>query len=438
MRRFGGATHLWGGHCVPLQAGDFEKREGIPYSGWPFDYESIVPYYRRAHRLLRIGEFDYDAQRIASTLGLALFPFDPTVACSTVSRYHAMRFGPEFAQVLNDAPNLRVMLYANVTSIHLRPASSAVDHVLVHTLAGNSLRVAARTFVLAAGGIDNARILLASNRDRLRGLGNQNDLVGRFFQGHIWYRASRIVPAANHRFLRAYVDRFPYEESAAVGFHVALPERLCIARGLPMYRTEFAAGSFLIDAGNQVQRAFAGKERLDARSIGMLAAHPLATANRLLCRAEPTSDYYHLDNYPEHLPNPDSRILLSERRDELGQPRSKIRWRISAQDKRGLIEAQHILAGEVGRSGYGRMRIEIPEHEEHLLEGAHSGYHHIGTTRMNDDTRQGVVDRNARVHDVANLYVAGSSVFPTGGWPNPTLTIVALSMRLADHLKNLL
>ncbi|HRA78666.1 MAG TPA: GMC family oxidoreductase [Burkholderiaceae bacterium] len=437
MRRFGGSTHLWGGHCVPLQPGDFEKRPGIAYSGWPFGHDELVPYYRRAHELLQIGAFDYDAAMLARKLGVTLFPFDPAVVQSTVSRYNPMRFGAEFGQLLNDAANVRVMLFANVTSVNLGAGRSSVGDVTVRTLAGNAFGVAARRFVLASGGIDNARILLASDREQPHGLGNQHDLVGRFFQGHLWFRASRIVPAGNARFLRAYVDRFRYEERASVGFHVALPDRLSIEMQLPMFRSELAIGSFVVDAGSQVRRAMAGREALDAESIRVLATRPLAAANRMICRAEPAPDYYALDNYPEQLPNPESRIMLSKQRDALGQPLSKIRWRISSHDKQGLIEAQRILAREVGRSGYGRMQIRIPEQEEHPLDGAHTGYHHIGTTRMHDDPRQGVVDRDARVHGVANLFVAGSSVFPTGGWPNPTLTIVALSIRLADHLKRL-
>lgn len=436
MRYFGGSTNHWGGQCVPLQPGDFEKRPGIARSGWPFTYDEIVPYYRRAHEVLKIGAFDYDATRLSRDLNLSLFPFSPATVQSVASRYNPLRFGLEYGQLLNDAANIKVMLFANVTAINLDSSHNFVRDVAVRTFAGNAFTVTAKKIVLATGGIENARILLSSNHDQPKGLGNQHDLVGRFFQGHLWRPAGRIVPAGNTPFLRAYVDRFDYQDRASVGFHIALPDRLAIDRQLPKFRSEIAVGSPLLEAGKRVRRALKNpRKTLSYEDIGVLASRPLDTANRLICEVDPTPEYYLLNNYTEQLPNPESRIMLSHRRDAMGQSLSKIDWRISPQDWQGLIAAQHIIAHEVGRSGFGRMKIELPEQPEHTLDRVGTGYHHIGTTRMHEDPRQGVVDGNARVHGLANLFVAGSSVFPTGGWPNPTLTIVALSVRLADHLK---
>ena len=143
---------------------------------------------------------------------------------------------------------------------------------------------------------------------------------------------------------------------------------------------------------------------------------------------------YRLNNFLEQVPNPESRIVLSQDKDVLGLNKAAINWRLSEIDKEGLRRAQNLIAAEVGRSGFGRMRIELPAEENVLLEGASGGAHHMGTTRMHVDPRYGVVDANCRIHGVKNMFVAGSSVFPTGGFANPTLTIVALAIKLADHM----
>jgi choline dehydrogenase-like flavoprotein len=144
---------------------------------------------------------------------------------------------------------------------------------------------------------------------------------------------------------------------------------------------------------------------------------------------------YRLFNFVEQIPNPESRVTLSDEKDALGLRRVRLKWQLSELDKHGIRRAHELLALEVGRSGFGRLRIELPEHEEEILHGAVGGHHHMGTTRMSDDPKAGVVDADCRLHGLHNLYVAGSSVFPTSGFSNPTLTLVALSLRLADHLK---
>jgi choline dehydrogenase-like flavoprotein len=143
-------------------------------------------------------------------------------------------------------------------------------------------------------------------------------------------------------------------------------------------------------------------------------------------------------NYVEQTPNPDSRIGLAQERDALGLNRATVDWRLTELDKIGIRKALKVIADEIGRSGFGRMRIDLSEHQDVILEGADGGAHHLGTTRMHDDPRHGVVDADCRMHDLANCFIAGSSTFPCGGYENPTLTIVAMAIRLGDHLKALM
>jgi choline dehydrogenase-like flavoprotein len=145
--------------------------------------------------------------------------------------------------------------------------------------------------------------------------------------------------------------------------------------------------------------------------------------------------YYTLNNFVEQTPNPNSRIRLADERDALGIPLAAVEWRLTDLDKFGIRRAHELIAAEAGRSGFGRLRLELKDAQEVPLEGAAGGYHHMGTTRMHDSPLLGVVDRNAKVYGLENLYVAGSSVFPTSGYINPTMTITALALRLSDHLK---
>ena len=159
----------------------------------------------------------------------------------------------------------------------------------------------------------------------------------------------------------------------------------------------------------------------------------LGTVARCKSNAPPTA--YLLENHVEQTPNPDSRVTLSVKKDPLNRPQPQLKWKLSPLDQEGVIKAQRLIAHEVGRSGFGRMRIEMGEEANDFLEKATGNGHHMGTTRMDDDPARGVTDGNAKVHYTSNLYVAGSSLFPRCGWSNPTLTIVATSIRLADHLK---
>ena len=139
-------------------------------------------------------------------------------------------------------------------------------------------------------------------------------------------------------------------------------------------------------------------------------------------------------NELEQAPNPASRVRLIEQRDALGMPRVQLEWRLSGLDKRSIRRAHELLARELGRAGLGRLQLMLSEDEHRWPPELGGGRHHMGTTRMHRDPARGVVDPDCRVHGVGNLYVAGSSVFPTVGAANPTLTIVALALRLADHL----
>jgi choline dehydrogenase-like flavoprotein len=448
LRFFGGSTNHWGGHCTPLRPGDFEARPQIS-DGWPIGYRDLEPYYRRAHEVIGLGPFDYRAEVIARRLGLPLAPFDPARVQTVVSRYQAKRFGPDFRAELSKARALDVVLHANVTLIDRHRDKPVVRQALVQTLDGTTFQVRARLFVLAAGGIENARLLLASDNVEAGGLGNGAGLVGRYFMDHIWYPSGVIVPADPRSRYDLYGGEIPLAkaEGSDLGYaaraHLAMPEAVVRAEQIPDFRVEIGVGHNFTGRSDAIHSARELHADLWARRWPDDLRYHLANifdapgdvvAELMGWKRQGT--YLVLNNHVEQTPNPDSRISLATQRDRLGQRRAAVDWRLSPIDKFGIRRAQELIAAEVGRSGFGRLRIELADVEALVLAGADGGAHHMGTTRMSDDPRRGVVDRHCRMHGLENLYVAGSSVFPRCGYANPTLTITALSLRLADHLRH--
>ena len=448
LRYFGGSTNRWGGHCAPMRPVNFETSPSIPYSGWPFGYDELHPYYLRAHDMLDLGPFRYDADYVSRLLNLPLFPLDPARVETVISRYNTKRFGPDFRDELDRAANVKVVLYANVTLIDRDSVNPTVNRVAVATLDGKAFEVVARIFVLAAGGIENARLLLHSRNVETTGLGNGHDLVGRFFMEHIWYQCSTIVPFDEAALYKIYGSEIPLSEHEGLDLpyriraHLALPEDVVRREQIPDFRAEIRIGFSLSrsDIVLPAEKLYADLKQMGwpndfLNHLANIAYDPASILARLT-RAEQMGYAYILLNNFEQTPNPNSRIRLSEERDVLDMPLAVVEWRLTDLDKYGIRRAHELIAAEVDRAGFGRFRMEIEDAEEVLLVGASGISHHMGTTRMHNDPHLGVVDANAKVHGLANFFVAGSSVYPTAGYINPTLTITALALRLADHLRD--
>ncbi|MCC0018267.1 MAG: GMC family oxidoreductase [Rhodobiaceae bacterium] len=433
LRYFGGTTNHWGGQCLPLEPDDFERKEWIEHSGWPYGYDELEPYYERAHALMKLGPFDYRPGPLAAALGLETFPFDPGRVRTTMAKYNRFRFGLEFADEIGAAKNIQTFIYADVTGLEFDDAAGqSISTVNISTIAGNSFAVKSRVFILAAGGIENARLLLISNTQRPMGIGNHSDCVGRYFMDHLWYPSGLILPGSGKPSFGLYLSEIPYQ-GYAVRCHLNLSHELTQALRLTKYRSELGA------VDQQYYRLWHLYHRgPDAGDIMHLIADPFATGQALKCRSDTPPGAYLLKNYVEQTPNPASRVMLSGEKDMFGRSQTDLDWQISAQDHNSVVAAQIAIAQEVGRSGFGRARIDIgkiAEDSREALQGCGGGAHHMGTTRMSANPANGVADGDARVHATNNLYIAGSSLFPTGGCANPTLTIIAMTLRLADHLR---
>ena len=397
LRFFGGTTNHWAGLCGRMAAIDLRKRSWIPGSGWPFDPAELEPFYARAEPILDIGPFDVPDP------SLKPFDFGPGAGIGTIVKQYSppTRFGPVFGPALRAAKTVEVVLRGNVTELQSDSEARRIESIRVVTLEGNHFRVAARTFVLATGGIENARLLLASGAPRSNGLGNEHDLVGRFFMDH-WYQqlgVARVVLAAPPNAVALY--NWPPQRDTATG--------------------RVTQGRFVLS------NALQAEHRLPNDGFGLIPLkkpervpliHAVSATTRALAPPDPGgTTLANLTIDLEPLPSPDNRVTLGDAVNALGSREPILLWDLTPGDRDGALRSLSVFAAELGRSLRGRVRIEwTPRHDWRKLSYS---AHHIGTTRMHEDPKEGVVDPNGRVHRLSNLYVTGSSVFPTAGLVNP-------------------
>jgi len=449
VRAFGGTTRHWfspgdeSWAARPLDPVDFEIRPGIRYSGWPFDRAHLDPYYAHAQALCQLGPFDYDPSRWTApsrTPPLAL----PSGAVGTTLFQHGTADFDGYYQELVRAPNVTLLLHASVVDLATGEDPDRVDRVEVRREDGSRCFVRARLVVLAAGGIENPRLLLLSRRVHGRGLGNDRDLVGRFFAERLSARTGFIVPVIPDLAGRA---SFYHVHEAAPGVRVQGALRVPDAvqrerqllncafflapRSLSMTAESVRSVATLVKARRRrpLPAGLLGHLRNIATGLGDLGTF----ARDRLRRPDGASSVLVIRAQAEQAPNPDSRVTLGTRRDRFGLPVARVDWRPTSSDRASIRASQEAVDTVLRAAGLGHVELMLgDEHPPALLEG---NFHHLGATRMHTDPSLGVVDADCRVHGVRNLYVAGSSVFPTYGCSNPTLTVVALALRLADHLK---
>jgi choline dehydrogenase-like flavoprotein len=440
---------MWGGWCRPLERIDFEQRDWVPYSGWPFGKDHLDPYYERAQEVCGLGPYHYDLEDWRSGAQSHRIGNGDERLVDTVIQINNRRFGTKFFSVICDAANIKLLLHANAIDIETALSGREVTNLHVATLEGNHFKVAARIYILATGGIENARLLLASRRNHRNGVGNNNDLVGRFFNEHLHAVAAKIEP--NEVFAQNHFYRNHKVDGVLLFGTLTLNERTLRQERLLNFSATFhnPDDPYDIFINKQTTPAFRSLARL-ARSIQLrkwpdmfgrnsatLFSSPANTVNLVYSRyVKPRRRQLVVCCRTEQVPNPVSRVVLGNELDALGVPKVKLDWRISDVDIASIQTGARILTEALQKAGIGRIYPLIDgSSNSDWVSKISDGPHQMGTTRMHCDPKLGVVDENCRIHGISNLYVAGTSVFPTVGWANPTLTVVALALRLADHLK---
>jgi choline dehydrogenase-like flavoprotein len=473
MRVFGGSCTLWGGGCMPLSALDLGPRDWVPHSGWPLSPAELVPYYQRARTFCGIQEHALEGDRFLAPLPRPPVPFTGTLVNQIFVRSPVL-FGQAYRAQLERAPDITVLLHANLLELEATDDGGSVRLARIGSLAGRRGTVRARHYVLACGGIENARLLLLSDSVQPQGLGNRHDLVGRYFMDHPSGKLGTLHAGSAERLARPYDRQLgkgaapPFPE-IGLSEQVQRAQRLLngrvhpflvegpVPRGLRALRgLRTALRKRPTDESSLLQERLCATMRSEAPpeagpapnggSLGKLAlqvgmglgdvAHGLA--RKLADKPVVRTSHVDLVGYFEQAPNPASRISLGEERDALGQRKVRIDWRLTELDRHTYRTAASLFGNELARACGGRFELEPwLAGDDGAPPQVRGTAHHLGTTRMADDPRRGVVDRHCRVHGMDNLHIAGSSVFPTGGWAFPTFTIVALSLRLADRLQML-
>ena len=452
-RIVGGNSRFWDGFCRPLDEHDFQKRKWIPHSGWPFSKSDLTKYYEQAGTVLKLSPPHLDPSYGLEELGhqngqRAGFLNDRVI--NSVSQYSPVkRVARMYLKHLRASERLMVLLHANAIEIETDPAARTVRRLCAVTLRGRKVYVSARLYVLAAGGIENARLLLASNRVRAGGLGNEHDLVGRFFMDHPQVMAGEIQPSESWTGHTLYDDKAEHRILAAGGTRLAarysLSPKVQKSEGL-LNGLVWLSSNFGIE-GTEIERSFLNIRRALGqglgrsagsllRDVGKLLGHPVVSVRLMLVdwlKPEILRRGIQLRAMVEPSPDPESRVTLSDELDQLGMRRARVDWRLSPLVHRTFERNLGILAEEFERSGIAKVRRDPGQSWSEAYVMRPCG-HHIGATRMHDSSNHGVVDRNCLVHGMHNLFIAGSSVFPTAGAHVPTMTVVALSLRLAEHL----
>ncbi len=443
-RVLGGATTRWGGQFLPLGDIVFEERAWLGVSGWPLVKASLQPFYERAAALGNLSPREGE-EAIWREHGIAPPAFDGRRLSSEFSRWSP---SPNFANnqraALATSPNVQVLLDAAVAEVRL-DGHGAVEALALRATNGHAAMAHARAYVLAAGAIESARLLLASNGQDERGVGNREGLVGRYFQDHVSFPAARVVPRDREKFHEVY-DNFilgatKYAPKVTLGDAIQREEGLLNVGGFfrfPMGGEEGVEALKTLAQHAKRRTRPEGGFGLIAKTVANLpeVVRFLQGMHRHRIRASRRGDIV-LEAHAEQLPTPESRIDLATDRDRLGMPRARVDWRIDDASRVAIRRYVDVVREEFGRLNLADIEpydevIDVPEA---FQRAASDVYHHMGTLRMSVDPVEGVTNPDARMHEVSNLYVAGCSLFPVSGYSNPTHTALALALRLTDRLR---
>ncbi|MEO8302723.1 MAG: GMC oxidoreductase [Betaproteobacteria bacterium] len=454
FRLFGGSTFRWGARTAPLQPGDFARRDWIERSGWPLSRAELDPYYERAYDLIGLHRpFAFDAN-VWKELGRTPPAFDASLLEYAAFQFGKnLLFGDVYRGAIDAAANVEVLLGAHVLALQANARGDHIDSLDVGHRGGGRWSVKARHYVLASGGIENARLLLLSARSNPAGLCNRNDLVGRCFIEHPTVSAGAIVSDHWQVLQDAGSPGLVHGRLVEVGLALT-PEVQRRERCLnAVARTAVKVGSDATQALRELlwnarhrrlphQLDWYQKNQWLTQRLRAVASDPVSIVANVVRHALGKPKRFNVESVYlelriEQEPNPDSRVTLGDATDAFGQRRARLHWALTERDKRTMRVAAQVFQGELRRLQLGELAIAPWLVDDDLSFPADmvGGHHHMGTTRMADDPSQGVVDADCRAFELDNLFVAGSSVFPTGGFVNPTATLLALALRLADHLK---
>lgn len=467
-RALGGTSWTWGGVCVAFDDVDFQARSHVPYSGWPISHNDIRPWYARTAEYLSCGDDTFDSPpRHLSDLGRE-------GSAAFLRRWSsAPRLAVVHRQRIERSERIVLCLNSTVIGLDLGDSRRAVEGLRIASTNGPAI-IWPQQVILAAGGIETTRLLLAAQRRWPHHFGGQGGPLGRFYMGHISGKITDVVfqrpeaiadfdfeldktgtyvqrrfvlsPAAQQAYqllnTAFYPDNPPFYDPR---HHSSALSAVFLALAVP------PVGRRILPEAIRISHVGPKPRRFTAHILNVLRGAPAGTRDmvtilreRFLTKPRKPAflvrngdGRYALHYHAEQEPNPDSRVVLTDETDRFGLPRVAIDLRFTERDARSVVRSHEVLDSALRSSGVGRLEYWYPQDElcRRVLAQASDGFHQMGTTRMGRNPKESVVDADLKVHDVDNLYVASSSVFPTAGQANSTFLAAALAVRLAHHLR---
>jgi len=437
LRCFGGASRLWAGVCRPYSIDDFEEKSFVKYSGWPINYNDIQKYYKEAAKMLGVDYqlFYTNKWNEIFDKGKLFSKFKRKSSLLTANIFQKSspdkrNFNTQFREIFRISENVTVLHHATVVSIERNSSGAAVEKINVKSLKGNAAEIIAKKYILATGALENPRLLLTNGE-----IGNHSGFVGKCFMSHpgfpetaaffhssageCFHSSKDISENANLLFEANHSQR----TTNKILRHTISFVESSIKRELSVFKKDPGL-LFNISALKQVF------DNLDFWAGIKSFACDFGNKSSI-------SKLWKISVGVEQIPDKNNKVTLTNDVDELGVRKLDICWNpISKIEESTIQEATRIFGMEAGATGSGMIKISDKLQNGTLFKREDAINHHIGTTRMSDNPDFGVVDNNCKVHNVSNLFIAGSSVFPTSSCVNPTFTIIAMSLRLADYIKN--
>jgi choline dehydrogenase-like flavoprotein len=447
FRILGGSSTRWGGQILPLANQDFSQRSHVPDSGWPIVPKDLEPYYAQVEEILGVNHLPFTSDLLTHLPQPhpKNLQNDLQMRFSKWAPFNRRNLAITLGRRLQGAPNTQIFYHANVSLIQLHPQGHRVDWVEAKTYEGRNVRFYAKQFIICAGTIETCRILLMSNNIHNEGIGNHRDLVGRYFHDHLSMPAARILPQSRQAFLEHFAPWFlgrtrhtlKIESTAKFQLHTGSLNSM----GHFVFETPPDTAFSLLKQFLQ-QKQGKDKSQSSVPNISVLPNELLdlinlagqATLKKRRWSPSRASLMLYIDC--EQQPNPHSRIKISHDRDALGLPKTVVDWRWGEPERHTIQTYQKLFKEQWGGWKMGLIEwlcnLEV---DSDWKERINDIYHPMGGTRMSFNNTEGIVNPDLRLHDVANLYVASCSIFPTGGSSNPTMTLMAATLRLAEHLK---
>ncbi len=453
-RQFGGTTVTWTGRCRPLDEIDFIKRQWIENSGWPFNKSDLDPYYIRGQKICGLGGYDYSLYSDKSDNWFDRISNQSDLEGKAFMFSRPFNFATEHGPEIEKSPNINILLNSNAVRIDLDSNGKSVKAIQCRTINGKTFFVSSKIFILAAGGLEITRLLLSSNQVQKTGIGNNNDLVGRYYMDHPHFWSGAFTnPKSNLgiedddvlTYGKEVLNRKP---SSAIG----LKEQYLFENKLTN-----AAGFFINRPWHKIQKEYFSPAGIAYKNISEILGHHEYPSFKLLMSSvlilfknlkdsiqhllniwisrKEKSNWVGIISQIEQVPNRESRVTLSSKLNSIGQAKIIIDWQLTDQDLENIEKYNSLLKKNFDTLGVPFDLFPADLNKNNIPSSIFPGKHHMGTTRMNNDPELGVVDENCKVHDISNLYISSGSVFPTAGQANPTLTIIALALKLADHIK---